>query len=342
MKAAIVGATPIDPERDAGDRAITDLLDSFIRIGFETILLVESPHLEDTLTKFMPDVIVFSRPSTMIRGRHVRTELNVPVLYWAHDLHAKRTSLAEELEGIPASDSLVMSLVEQLAISSADLAVFPTKEDSEAASRKYSVSSIEEHQYFSIRSSPPIPESIREENLVFIGSPGHKPNQDGLCWFLEECWPLVKDKVGSVKLQIIGAWQDSQIYRQGNDAVEFTGQLSEDEVSHVMSKGLIGISPLRFGAGMKRKTLQYLESGLSVVSTDFGLQGLPRNQDNKSWLRANTKIDFVDAIVQLTRQRNITSEIAESGNAFVKQFFSEEEFDLGLERILKKAKVQRR
>lgn len=342
MRAAILTASIIDPERDAGARSIISLRDSFERLGFETILLVENQNLEDTLFKFRADVIVVSRLSTMIRARSFRTELKTPLLYWAHDLHAKRISLAEELEGAPASASLAISFVEQLAISSADLALFPTIEDLDATRRKYSVSNLEHHQWFSFSSSDEGAESMRENTLVFIGSPGHSPNFDGLRWFLEHCWPLIHKLDDSVKLQVIGAWEDPDIFGEGYVDVEFLGQLGEEEVSYVMSKALIGISPLRFGAGLKRKVLQYLNSGLVLVSTDFGLQGLPRSQDNKCWIRANTKIDFVDAIVHLTQQRNLTSEIAKSGNAFVKQFFSEEGFDLGLERILQKAKVQRR
>jgi hypothetical protein len=123
LRAAIIEANPIDPERDAGARAIADLCDSFVRIGFETTLFVENPNLENTLANFNSDVIVVSRSSTMIRAQHFRKEFNTPVLYWAHDLQAKRISLKESLDGESASASLVISLIEQLAISSADLAI---------------------------------------------------------------------------------------------------------------------------------------------------------------------------------------------------------------------------
>ena len=339
MRAAILTASIVDPERDAGARSIINLRDSFHRLGFETIMLVENQNLEDTLFKFRADVIVVSRLSTMIRARSFRTELKTPLLYWAHDLHAKRISLAEELEGAPASASLAISFVEQLAISAADLAIFPTIEDLDAARRKYSVSNLEHHQWCSFSSSDESAESMRENTLVFIGSPGHSPNFDGLRWFLKNCWPLIHKLDDSVKLQVIGAWEDPDIFGEDYVDVEFLGQLGEEQVSYVMSKALIGISPLRFGAGLKRKSLQYLNSGLVLVSTDFGLQGLPRNQDNKSWLRANSKIDFVDAIVQLIQQSGSTKEIAKSGSEFVKQFFSEEGFDLGLVRILEKVEV---
>lgn len=338
MRAAIIEANPIDPERDAGARAIADLCDSFVRIGFETTLFVENPNLENTLANFNSDVIVVSRSSTMIRAQHFRKEFNTPVLYWAHDLQAKRISLNESLEGTPASASLAMSFIEQLAISSSDLAVFPTKEDSNGARRKYCVSNIEQHQYFSFNSPPRSSESAREDNIVFIGSPEHVPNPDGLRWFLEDCWPWIHDKANSAKLQIIGTWQDSEIYNEDHYGVEFTGPLSEEEVRDIMSESLIGVSPLRFGAGLKRKTLQYLDNGLALVSTDFGLQGLPRSQDHKSWIRANTSNDFVDAIIRLLSDRSLTNEISKSGNEFLRQSFSEQSFDSGLVRILKEVK----
>jgi O-antigen biosynthesis protein len=339
VRAAILTASIVDPERDAGARSIINLRDSFQRLGFETILLVENQNLEDTLFKFRADVIVVSRLSTMIRARSFRTELKTPLLYWAHDLHAKRISLAEELKGAPASASLAISFVEQLAISSADLAIFPTMEDLDAARRKYSVSNLEHHQWCSFSSSDESAESMREPTLVFIGSPGHSPNFDGLRWFLKNCWPLIHKLHDSVKLQIIGAWEDPDIFGEDHVDVEFLGQLGEEQVSYVMSKALIGISPLRFGAGLKRKSLQYLNSGLVLVSTDFGLQGLPRSQDNKCWIRANTETDFVKAIIRLLQNQSLSKDFSKSGYEFVKQTFSEQTFDSGLLQLLKKIKV---
>lgn len=340
MRAAIIEANPIDPERDAGARAVSDLYDSFVRIGFETILLVDNPNLENTLAKFNSDVIVVSRLSTMIRAQNYRKEFNVPVLYWAHDLQAKRISLKESLDGESASASLVISLIEQLAISSADLAIFPTQEDSNGARRKYCVPNIEQHQYFSFKPPPNNQERVRKDNIIFIGSQEHVPNSDGLRWFLKDCWPRIHDQARSAELQVIGGWHDSEIANEGHYAVEFTGQLGEDEVRYIMSQGLIGVSPLRFGAGLKRKTLQYLDSGLALVSTDFGLQGLPRSQDHKSWIRANTSNDFIDAIISLLADRSFTTDMSGSGNQFLRQSFSEQAFDSGLVRILNKTKVQ--
>ena len=56
--------------------------------------------------------------------------------------------------------------------------------------------------------------------------------------------------------------------------VEFTGVIGDPELDTVLARARVGLAPLSFGAGMKRKTLHYLSHGLPVVGTAFAVQGL--------------------------------------------------------------------
>ena len=332
MKIAIVEASLIDPSRDAGARAIYDLQSSLFRLGFESEIFYEGEELRKHIHSYRANGIIISRCTTMMRARDFKSLFNLPIILWAQDLESKRHSLHEQLDGKPAQDSLLVALLEKTAISLADVAVFPTQKDVDSASRKYLSNNIAYHPYFSFNALEQDPTYPREKDLVFIGSPGHLPNVDGLNWFLESCWKTVIEKSDKSRLWVIGDWNTNDF--KNYPGVHFTKQISETKVNRIMQGSMIGISPLRFGAGLKRKTLQYLHSGLLTVATDFGLEGLPSEEDDMCWRRANTAGDFVEAVLNALEDPEKTVDIALTGQRFLLSHYSEEIFDENLRDIL--------
>lgn len=332
MKIAIIETSLIDPFRDAGARAIFDLYSSLVRLGFETKIFYESEKLRSQIHKYKANAIIVSRCTTMVRARDFKSLFNLPIILWAQDLESRRQSLYEKLHKKPAQDSLLATLREKNAILAADVTVFPTQNDVDAASRKYSSNNIAYHPYFSFNALERDPTYPREKDLVFIGSPGHLPNVDGLNWFLESCWKRVIEKSDKSRLWVIGDWNTNDF--KNHPGVHFTKQISETNVNRIMQGSMIGISPLRFGAGLKRKTLQYLHSGLLTVATDYGLEGLPSEEDDICWRRANAPEDFVAAVLDALENPERTVDIVLAGQQFLLNHYSEEIFDDNLRDIL--------
>jgi hypothetical protein len=111
--------------------------------------------------------------------------------------------------------------------------------------------------------------------VVFIGSAAHKPNADGITWFLKNSWGSIRNIFPDAILHIIGGDKDSVICSAANatTGVVFHGYV--EDISGIISQCKVGVAPLLSGAGVKGKVLTYLSYGLSVVSTMYGLQGLP-------------------------------------------------------------------
>lgn len=334
MKIAIIEGSVIDPSRDAGSQAIFDLQSSLCRLAIESKIFYVGEKLRKQLENYGANVLIVSRPDPMARSQDFRARFKVPIIYWAQDLHSRRISLYEKLTSAPAQSSLSMAFMEKIAISSADIAVFPTGEDVVAARRKYILENIVHHPYFSFTDSGLADFSERKKNLVFIGSSQHLPNLDGLVWFLDSCWSLVREKENKSQLWVIGDWEDNKTLFEKYPGVRVTGKITEENVQSVMQSSLIGIAPLRFGAGLKRKTLQYLHSGLVTVSTDFGLAGLNKDHDDTCWRRANEPADFVNAILQVFDTPQEAAKMSEAGRKYVLSEYSAEIFDAKLQQIL--------
>ena len=336
MRIAIVEEGQINPSRDAGARAISDLQDSLGRLGFKSQMFYENDTLRRQIKRYRPRAIVVSRPQQMARCSDFKELFGQPVIFWAQDFHSRRQSLGEKLSGMSAHSSFVMSLVEKSALFASDISVFPTLEEANAVTRRFSLGNIETHPYFSFANRALINKEERKKNLVFIGGSGHEPNLDGLGWFLNNCWPSVQNLFPETQLIIIGNWQNSNLVEGSHQAVKFMGNLPEEGVESILQSSLIGISPLRFGAGIKRKTLQYLNAGLATVATDFGLEGLPRAQ-NKSWYRANTEVEFVNAISRILGGGIGPGTVAKTGKEFILKNYSVDKYDDRLKQILVKS-----
>ena len=146
------------------------------------------------------------------------------------------------------------------------------------------------------------------------------------------CWNTVSEKSDKSRLWVIGDWNTKNY--KNYPGVHFTKKISEANVNRIMKASMIGISPLRFGAGLKRKTLQYLHSGLLTVSTDYGLEGLSSKEDDICWRRANTSGDFVAAILKALEDPQESANIALAGQRFLLSHYSEEIFDENMREIV--------
>lgn len=129
----------------------------------------------------------------------------------------------------------------------------------------------------------------------FIGS--RSPwNADGLHWFLDEVWPLVKESHSSSSLLIAGGVRDSI----GNPPFDCLTLGEVDTVTDFYSRILFAINPVHFGTGMKIKTVESLAHGRAVVATPSGFSGLEAYEARGLEL-ATTAKEFAAAILIMLR-----------------------------------------
>lgn len=111
---------------------------------------------------------------------------------------------------------------------------------------------------------------IRPEvlQISFIASQ-YAPNVEGLRWFLSEVWPAFA--ASAARLHVYGR-VGSAIDATCHDNLQLHG-LVEDLAAVYQASDLI-INPVRFGAGLKIKTVEALASGLPLITTTEGARGL--------------------------------------------------------------------
>jgi glycosyltransferase involved in cell wall biosynthesis len=108
--------------------------------------------------------------------------------------------------------------------------------------------------------------------LLMVGNFGYEPNVDGAIWLVDEVLPRIRALVPDAQLQLVGASPPPEIEALRSAGVEVSGRVPD--VRPYLERADVVLCPLRFGGGVKVKTLEALAAGRATVSTEVGCQGL--------------------------------------------------------------------
>jgi hypothetical protein len=98
------------------------------------------------------------------------------------------------------------------------------------------------------------------------------PNADGLRWFAAEVLPLVRKAVPWIRVHVTGANPPSDLLELADPNLFFEGHVAD--LTSFLASVRVVIAPIRFGAGVKVKTVQAMQHGVPVVSTSCGAEGI--------------------------------------------------------------------
>lgn len=154
----------------------------------------------------------------------------------------------------------------------------------------------------------------RIQRLGFMGS-GYEPNIDGISWFISNVLPNLD---GNVELHIYGN-VCSYLNSIDHERIFIHGWI--DKIDLFYSQIDIVINPVRFGAGLKIKNIEALGHGLPLITTTHGASGILEEQNN-SFLVANTPTEFITAIEILVLDYERRTLIGDKAYEYVNENFS--------------------
>jgi glycosyltransferase involved in cell wall biosynthesis len=165
----------------------------------------------------------------------------------------------------------------------------------------------------------PNSKNLEHPSLFHIGSMEWAPNQEGLVWFIENCWPAIHEKYPQLKFYLAGrnapVWLQNK-FKKPN--VFFMGEVS-DAYQFMNSKSIM-VVPLFSGSGMRIKIIEGMALGKSIVCTAMGAEGIEIT-NNENVVIANNAADFIDAISKLVDDRIFFEKIGKNAIDFIHQKF---------------------
>ncbi|MBV9502243.1 MAG: glycosyltransferase [Acidobacteriaceae bacterium] len=182
-------------------------------------------------------------------------------------------------------------------------------------------------------------EPARSHDLVFVGSMDWMPNIDGMRWFLDEIFPMIRRRRPDTKLAIVGRNPPASLMAATHHPlVTVTGTVPD--VRPYLWGSAISIVPLRVGGGTRLKIFEAMAAGTPVVSTTVGAEGLPvRHGDNIRL--ADTSADFAAECLNLLENEPVRQTTAANGLELIRARFSWEEATRRFEETLCSMKISR-
>jgi glycosyltransferase involved in cell wall biosynthesis len=144
--------------------------------------------------------------------------------------------------------------------------------------------------------------------VVFVGNLAYMPNREAVKLISSIIAPKVREKVKAVKFLVIGKKRDEM----NLPGITFTGFV--DNIADLLAASDVGIAPLLQGSGTRLKILEYFSSGIPVVSTSVGAEGLVTENRQNIFIDDNLE-NFAEHIIQLLKDKALSSTMGEAGRA---------------------------
>jgi len=123
-----------------------------------------------------------------------------------------------------------------------------------------------------------------------------RPNVDGVLWFFERVWPLVKVRLPQARLLVVGRNPSPRLSPLLQDPqVRVTGFVPD--VRPYIARANIYLVPLRMGGGTRLKVLEAMAMGKAIVSTSLGCEGIKTT--GQELVIADSESDFAQRVIDL-------------------------------------------
>lgn len=294
-----------EPDRDAGSRSMFDFLGSMARsdylvkfwpanqnyttqyaesleqLGIEIIHSPEGIYFSAWIDQHGSDISVafVSRPEVAQAFLpDIRRHSNARVIFYGHDLHHERMRSQALLSGA-VQTSAEIEQVKQMEMDvwrRSDVVLYPSS--AEADQVKQLLPRTDARRLTPYAMAPEeLPKVARTgRGVLFVAGFRHPPNEDAASWLVEEVMPIVWAKEPQAMLVLAGSNPTDRVKALAGTRVTVTGSLNDEALLAEYKRARVATVPLRYGAGVKCKTVEAMAAGLALVSTPVGVQGLER------------------------------------------------------------------
>ncbi|HAG80753.1 MAG TPA: glycosyl transferase family 1 [Cyanobacteria bacterium UBA12227] len=167
------------------------------------------------------------------------------------------------------------------------------------------------------------PQDPGGHSLIFVGSMSSTHNIDAVCFFALEVFPKIQQKYPDATFSIVGAKPGSDVLELSqNPGIIVTGTVPS--IVDYLHQATVCVVPLRVGLGIKTKTLESMATGIPIVASHRGLEGLTVDGEGVPLraIRANKIEDYVEAIAQLFEDAVLREQLSHNGRAMIESEYT--------------------
>lgn len=272
------------------------------------------------------DFVLLSRPHISIKYIDILREYTkAKIVYYVQDLHFLREEREYEITKDPERliSAKAVKKQEMEIMGKSDVVFTLSNVEKAIIDQAFQPGKavITPISYYSAFPEEPV-DLTGKSGIIFVGGFGHHPNEDGVLWFFNEVWDTVSKALPECKVTIIGSKPTEKIRALASKRVTVTGFVSDEELEEYYRKSRLCIIPLRYGAGVKGKTIEAMYHRIPLVSTSVGIEGLEGVQEYIQ--PADDAETFAQRVIQLYTDDTLAAARAEGYCQYLKEHNSYE------------------
>lgn len=247
------------------------------RLGVEIITEPLEAHV--SRPDVIYDAVLISRPHNWdwyfepLR----RCQPVAPIIYDAEAIFYRRLDLMAAVTYDPAvaEEAVKMRRLEERISLEADFLVCVSQEEADVMAAAGGRAPIRVIEPRAIKAEL-TPAGFRDRSdVLVVGGWLHgptAPNSDGFHWFASSVLPVIRENIPWVRVNVTGGNPPPNVSEHAGPSVRLLGQVPD--LRAVYGEARVAVVPLRYGSGVKIKTVEALLHGVPVVATTVGAQGI--------------------------------------------------------------------
>ena len=168
--------------------------------------------------------------------------------------------------------------------------------------------------YFSLKKEP-----NKEPRVLYVGNFKWLQNAEAVEVLMHKVWPNIKAKVPHAKLWIVGKDITEKIKKYQSSDIEITEGIPDIRDAYLNSSVLV--APIEGPGGTRLKILEAMASGLPVVTTDVGAEGLGVVNGKHAFV-TNKWSEMAKTTVEVIQNPKRSQEMGQEARNFVKKLYS--------------------
>ena len=272
------------------------------------------------------DYVFLNRPHISIKYiDFIKQNTRAKIIYYGHDLHYLREKREYELykNEQNLNQYEIWKEIEFRIFSQADVIYYPSQIEVDLIKQdlpKANVKAIPAYIFDNTGSNDNPIDFSQRKDIMFVGGFKHKPNGNGILWFVKEVFPAIVKELPKINIYIIGSHPTEEVQALASENVIVTGYVDNDTLDQYYAQCKIAVVPLLYGAGVKGKVVEALHNRIPLITTSIGAEGLENIEDYQKI--ADKKEDFAGAIVDLYNNQEKLQNFSSMASKYIAKYFS--------------------
>ena len=159
----------------------------------------------------------------------------------------------------------------------------------------------------------------KKYDLVFTGNMSYPPNIKAAHFLAEKIIPILVKEFPNIKLAIAGASPHHSVKRLASSNVIVTGWM--DHITDAYNQSKIFIAPMQIGTGMQNKILEAMAMQIPCITSKLASDAIGGIHE-KNLLIGNSETEYVDLIIRLLKDNQLSNTLSANALKFVKENYS--------------------